>query len=69
MPQKISIIFGKRVKEQRKKLGFSQEKLAEIASLHRNYIGLIERAEKNISLLNMQKIADALNVKITKLLQ
>ena len=48
----------------REKQGLTQEKLAELAGLHRAYIGQIERGEKNIGLKNLEKIAKALNVKI-----
>ena len=65
----ILSLFGKRVREHRIKLGISQEKLAETANLHRTYIGMIERAEKNITLVNIEKIAKALNVEIKELLQ
>jgi transcriptional regulator with XRE-family HTH domain len=58
----ISIKFGEKVRELRNKKGLSQEKLAEIADVHRTYIGMIERAEKNITLVNIEKIAKALNV-------
>lgn len=54
--------FGAKVRAQRKRLGLSQEVLAERAGLHRTYIGMIERAEKNITLLNVEKIADALEM-------
>ena len=54
---------------QRKGLGISQEKLAELSGLHRTYIGMIERSEKNITLLNIQKISKALNVEISTLLK
>jgi transcriptional regulator with XRE-family HTH domain len=64
----ILIKFGLRLKEVRKANGLSQEKLAEIANLHRTYIGMIERAEKNITLINIEKIALALNVEIKDLL-
>lgn len=64
----ILIKFGQRVKELRKELGFSQEELAFRADLHRTYIGMIERAEKNITLINIEKIANALNVTTSKLL-
>ncbi|MGC4041948.1 MULTISPECIES: helix-turn-helix domain-containing protein [Flavobacterium] len=60
--------FGEKIKEYRKQKGFSQEQLAEKANLHRTYIGMIERAEKNITLLNIEKIANALDVKITDLI-
>ena len=48
-------------------LGFSQEELAFRADLHRTYIGMIERAEKNITLLNVEKIANALEININDL--
>jgi len=56
--------FGERIRELRKLKGFSQEELADRAYLHRTYIGMIERAEKNITLINIQKIADALGVEL-----
>jgi len=62
------IEFGKKIKNERQKLGISQEELAERAGLHRTYIGMIERAEKNITLKNIKKVANALNIKIGKLL-
>lgn len=63
----ILIIFGRNVRNLRQQRCFSQEKLAEKADLHRTYIGMIERAEKNITLLNIDKIARALNVGIAEL--
>lgn len=59
--------FGQRVREERLKKGFSQEELAFKAELHRTYIGMIERAEKNITLNNIAKIAKALEITITEL--
>ena len=47
--------------------GLSQEKLAEISGLHRTYISTVERKERSISLINIQKIALALNVEVYKL--
>jgi transcriptional regulator with XRE-family HTH domain len=66
---KILNIFGENVRLYRRKLDISQEELADRADLHRTYIGMIERAEKNITLLNMEKIASALKVKIEDLLK
>ena len=60
-------IFGKNVRKYRNQLNISQEELAYRAGLHRTYIGMIERAEKNITLINIEKIANALNVKIENL--
>jgi transcriptional regulator with XRE-family HTH domain len=60
-------LFGENVRKYRRLLNISQEELAHRANLHRTYIGMIERAEKNITLVNIQKIANALEVKIEDL--
>lgn len=62
-------IFGENVRKHRRLLDISQEELAHRADLHRTYIGMIERAEKNITLINIEKIASALQVKIEDLLK
>jgi transcriptional regulator with XRE-family HTH domain len=64
----ILIEFGKTVKKLRKEKRFSQEELGHKSNLHRTYIGMIERAEKNVTLLNIKKIANALDVNIKELL-
>lgn len=64
----ILIKFGKRVRDIRKAKGLSQEQLSFKAELHRTYIGMIERAEKNITLLNIEKIAKALETSIDNLM-
>lgn len=64
----ISIKFGNRVREIRKEKKLSQEELAVKANLHRTYIGMIERAEKNITLLNIEKIANALEISINEIM-
>lgn len=64
----ILIKFGERVREIRTQKGLSQEQLAHIANVHRTYIGMIERAEKNITLINIEKIANALQINIKDLL-
>jgi len=58
--------FGQRVRDERNKLGLSQEELASQANVHRTYIGMIERAEKNITLENIEKICKALNLTLSK---
>lgn len=63
------IVFGKRVRELRLRRDLSQEKLAELADLHRNYVGGVERGERNIALLNIIALARALKVKPAKLLE
>ena len=64
----ILVKFGNRVREIRIEKGLSQEQLANRANLHRTYIGMIERAEKNLTLININKIAEALNVDLKTLL-
>lgn len=54
--------FGCEVKKLRKAKGWSQEELGRRAKLHRTYIGSIERSERNVSLLNVERIAKALNI-------
>jgi Predicted transcriptional regulators len=65
--QEILIKFGEKVRALRKERKLSQEELSFKANLHRTYIGMIERAEKNITLINIEKIARALNVEIKEL--
>lgn len=64
---KILVEFGNRVRQLRMERNISQEKLAEYADLHRTYIGMIERGEKNITLKNIEKISKALHVQISEL--
>ena len=59
--------FGEQVRKIRLSKGWSQEELAQEANLHRTYIGMIERAEKNITLLSIEKVASALKVEVSSL--
>jgi transcriptional regulator with XRE-family HTH domain len=65
----ILIKFGKTVREKRLSRKLSQEQLAHLSDVHRTYIGMIERAEKNVTLTSIQKIAKALEVDIIDLLK
>ena len=65
----ILIIFGNNVRKFRNQLDISQEELADRAGVHRTYIGMIERAEKNITLISIEKIAKALQVEIETLIK
>lgn len=67
MSSAIQRKFGRRVRTLRNERDISQERLGELAKLHRTYIGMIERGEKNITITNIEKIAKALKVKISDL--
>jgi transcriptional regulator with XRE-family HTH domain len=60
--------FGENVRRQRNSCGLSQEQLADLAGLHRTYIGGVERGERNISLVNIVRLAKALKVQVVELL-
>ena len=62
MRDEILRLFGERLRELRTERNLSQERLAELAGLDRNYIGQIERAERNVALVNIVRIAQALEV-------
>ncbi|AWI51442.1 XRE family transcriptional regulator [Actinobacillus porcitonsillarum] len=61
------VCFGKKVRELRKQRGLSQEALALLCDLDRSYIGGVERGERNLSLLNVHRIATALNINVKEL--
>ena len=67
MEKKVLISFGKKIRELRINQKLSQESLAERSGLHRNYIGMVERGERNPSLINIDKLAKALNVSLSEL--
>lgn len=64
----VIVNFGRNVQQRRKSLKLSQEKLAELCEMHKNYIGFIERGERKISLLAAIKIAQALNTDLQNLI-
>jgi transcriptional regulator with XRE-family HTH domain len=62
-------VFGRNVRRLREAQKLSQEDLAESAQVHRTYVGMVERAEKNITLRNIEKFAKALQVPISELVE
>ena len=69
MKNKLLVCFGQKVRQERLLKKYTQEELANLAGVHRTYIGMIERGEKNITLENIAKIAKALNSSISKMLE
>ena len=65
----IAKIVGMRIRKYRKELGMSQEQLAEKANMHNNYIGQLERGEKNATLESIEKVAIALDISLEELLE
>ena len=64
-PQECSLVtfFAANVRRRRVELGLSQEKLAELAGVHRTYVGMIERGEKNVTIYNIERLANALDIR------
>lgn len=69
MSDNILIIFGNRIKELRKAKKMTQQQFADLSDLHKNYIGMIERGERNPSLINIQNIATAFEMSISDLMK
>ncbi|MEK4061561.1 MULTISPECIES: helix-turn-helix domain-containing protein [Paenibacillus] len=67
MDKEILKLVGTRIRALRKERGLSQEALGEKGGFHFSYIGQIERGEKNVSLLNLNKIAESLEVNLIQL--
>lgn len=67
MEENIKLKFGCKIKKLRTEKGISQEKLAELSDLHRTYIGSLEMGKRNVSLENINKLAIALDCKISEL--
>ncbi len=62
-------LFGQRLRAARVEIALSQEELADQAELHRTYIGQVERGERNISVDNMEKLAEAVGQDLWRMLQ
>ena len=62
-------VFGQRVRARRMELGLSQESLAQLAGLHRTYVGSLERGERNVALVNIVRLGKALGVDPGTLIQ
>ncbi len=69
MNKNIVLNFGKRVRELRQEQKLSQEELADKIGIHRTYIGSIERGEKSVSIITIEKVAKVFNLSISKLME
>ena len=65
--ENIRVRFGKALRQRRNKLGVSQEAFADMCELDRTYIGGIERGERNVALVNIEKLAKTLRISISEL--
>ena len=63
----VRIRFGRAVRSRREKLGVSQEEFADMCGLDRTYVGGVERGERNLSLINIEKIAQTFKVSLSDL--
>jgi transcriptional regulator with XRE-family HTH domain len=68
MPHILKIV-GDNIRKYREAKNMTQEELAQLSKLHRNYISLIETGQRNLSLRSLEKIAKGLNIKIERLLE
>ena len=67
--ERTQIAFGKALRAHRERAGISQESLADRAGIHRTYVGDVERGKRNLGLVNMQRLADALGVSLTQIVK
>ena len=67
-PKNPKEILAANLRKERERLGISQEELAERAGLHRTYVGAVERAERNISIDNIEKLAAAIECTVAEIL-
>lgn len=68
MNEDVFVRFGEKLRESRLALGYSQKELSFKTGLHRTYISSVERGKHNISLANIKKLADALDLKMKDLM-
>ena len=66
--KQYQIFIGKKIRAERERMNLSQEELGKRAKFHRTYIGMVERGEKNITIANLTKLAQAVGVKVRDLI-
>jgi transcriptional regulator with XRE-family HTH domain len=68
MARSLQRALGEELRELRRQRGFSQESLADKADLHRNFIGLVERGQRNVTLTTLEMLAAALKLPVSELI-
>jgi transcriptional regulator with XRE-family HTH domain len=66
--RELQVSLGRAIRDLRSGRGYSQESFANAVGLHRTYIGGIERGERNVSLRNLARIADTLEIPLSQML-
>lgn len=69
MPEELHVRLGRRIRDLRLERGWSQEDLADIAGLHRNYVGSAERGERNLTISSSQALAGAFGMTLSELVE
>ena len=64
LTKQSQIFIGRKIRAEREKMGISQEQLGKLAKVHRTYVGMVERGEKNVTINSLIIFATALNVKV-----
>lgn len=68
LTKQLQISIGKKVRQEREKMGLSQEELGKLAKVHRTYVGMVERGEKNVTIHSLQIFATALGLQVRDLI-
>lgn len=68
MNRNFLTFLGKKVREEREKRSLSQEEFGKLLGMHRTYVGMVERGEKNITIVNLRRIAIALGINVRDLI-
>ena len=68
LQQHYQASIGAKIRREREKLGISQEELGALAKVHRTYVGMVERGEKNITIHNLTRFAQALKLQVRDLI-
>lgn len=68
LSKQFLIFLGRKIRSERVRMGISQEQLGKLVKMHRTYVGMVERGEKNITIFNLRRFAQALDVQVRDLI-